>query len=160
GPSGCADGGSAPAGESEEPIGQAAQALNQVCIGIQRGAFGTVADAQIANKLPAANYGTATGMNTGLGSGQERQDLIRLELGVIPVGAKINSAIFSAYDNFAPNGQATLNVHRVLAPWNETTVTWQSFAGAFNPAVEGTVSNALNPAPVHLVSLVQGWVNG
>jgi hypothetical protein len=66
----------------------------------------------------------------------------------------------------------TVNVHRATAPWSEGTVSWQSFAGAFDPTVAASFSSGpaqawqnvgqAVPLPVsfHLESLVQAWLDG
>ena len=133
----------------------------QVCIAIQRGVSGTVADTLLANRTPAANYGTSAGLVTGLVSATQREALVRFDLGAVPAGAIINSAILTMDESALVSGAASINAHRVTAAWNETTVTWQSFNQAFVAAPDASFSNTSNPATTSaLVPLVQTWVNG
>src|SRR4029079_2217338 len=85
------------AGETTRSAQQALVAP-QVCISIQRGLSGTVADTLLANKTPASNFGTSAALVTGLVGGTQRESLLRFDLSTVPAGATINSAILSLYD--------------------------------------------------------------
>ena len=69
-----------------------------------------------------------------------QQALFKFDLGAIPAGATIVSAGFIV--NQTNNGVVTGNLHRVTAPWNELTVTWNSFGAAYDPAIFKTFSTA------------------
>jgi hypothetical protein len=60
------------------------------------------------------------------------------------------------------NGGAPVRAHRITAPWSESTVTWDSFAGAFSANVEATFPAAAagTSATADLTALVQAWVSG
>ena len=77
----------------------------------------------------------------------------------IPEGTVIDSAIFSIYlENSLGN---TVNIHRITAPWDEMTVTWNNFAGNYDPAIEGSfVADVSSWHSVDLTSLVQDWLDG
>lgn len=62
----------------------------------------------------------------------------------IPEGAVLDWATLSI-NGWGPSGP-TVNVHRITADWEETNVTWNSFAGSYAPEVEAS-----------FVPLVQGW---
>src|SRR5262249_50002710 len=134
----------------------------QACITVQRGVFGNVADAQIANTLPPKNFGASLNMNTGLVGSAQRQTLISYDLSAIPAGPATNvtAASFDLAEALAPTGPGTIEVHRITAPWNEATVTWQSFGGAFDPTVEASFGNGAPYPNVNIPSLVTGWVQG
>jgi hypothetical protein len=107
---------------------------------------GTVADTLLANKAPASNFGTSAALVTGLVSATAREALLRFDLSAIPAGATINSAILTMYESALVSGAATINVHRVTAPWTENVVTYQSFNQAFVAAPDASFSNTLNPS--------------
>lgn len=78
----------------------------------------------------------------------------------IPQGSIIHSAVFSIYHYAFASGQ-TVNVHRITQDWSELGVTWNSFAGAFDPSVIGSFSTAVvGWKTVDLTALVQAWVSG
>ncbi|MFT3775809.1 MAG: DNRLRE domain-containing protein [Minicystis sp.] len=146
-------------------IGEARQALGApVCARIARPA-GQVADTQIANKLPPKSYGASGTFNTGIIDGEERQTLLRFDVSGIQtlpntVVVASSATVTLAEGHSAPTGPATINVHRVTAPWSEATVTWQSFGGAFAPAVEASFGNTGPTMTFSIPALVEGWANG
>lgn len=78
---------------------------------------------------------------------------------VLPEGATLESATLNLYVD-VPNGQ-TICVHRVTNSWDELTVTWNNFGGAFNAAVVNTfVADASGWKTVDITSLVQAWLDG
>jgi hypothetical protein len=82
------------------------------------------------------------------------------DLGIFGLpGVTLDSAVFSIYVG-AASGQ-TINVHRVTSNWLETTVTYNNFGGAFDPAVVGSfVAGSIGWASVDVSPLVQGWIDG
>jgi hypothetical protein len=76
----------------------------------------------------------------------------------IPAGSVIDSATFSIAA-FAGAG-AYVNVHRITAPWSETTVTWNNFGGAFDPAGINTFLGSPGWCSADVTGLVQAWVDG
>lgn len=77
----------------------------------------------------------------------------------IPEGAAIESATLWLYATNV-SGQ-TVNVHRITAGWDETSVTWNSFGGSYAPEVVGSlVVSAMGWQSVDVTALVQGWADG
>src|SRR4030067_216411 len=78
----------------------------------------------------------------------------------IPAGATITSATFSIFvDPVASN--EPVRVHRITADWTEIGVTWNNFAGSFDPEITATfVPNSTGWRSVDVTALVQAWVNG
>ena len=78
----------------------------------------------------------------------------------VPEGATIESATLSLV--VATGGNQTVNVHRITAPWAETVVTWNSFGGAYDMAVEGSfvTDGSYQWRSVDVTALVQAWVDG
>ena len=71
---------------------------------------------------------------------------------MVPAGSTLESATFYAYAVIA-SGE-TVNIHRATDAWEEMTVTWNSFGGAYDPAkflrpetVGGLVAQAVNTPP-------------
>jgi hypothetical protein len=79
-------------------------------------------------------------------------------IGNIPAGSTVNSATLTVFVNFASGD--TINVHRVTASWDESFVTWNSFGGAYDPAVVASYTSIFGFRSTDLTGLVQGWVNG
>ena len=77
---------------------------------------------------------------------------------IIPSGATVTSAklfIFVAHDN-----NQTINIHRITSDWDEVTVTWNSFGGAYNGAIEGSFVANLDWQSADITPLFNGWVDG
>ncbi len=76
----------------------------------------------------------------------------------IPIGAVIDSAAFYINVTTALNEEVTL--HRVQAGWDEMTLTWNNFGGAFNASSENSFApSALGWYAVDVTGLVTGWVD-
>ena len=75
-------------------------------------------------------------------------------------GTTITSAVLSIYQQYSPSPAATVNVHRITAAWVEADVTWDSFGGAFDPAIVTSFNaDATGWHTVTVTSLVQAWVD-
>ena len=76
----------------------------------------------------------------------------------IPVGANIDSAMF--YINVTEADSEEVTIHRVTGYWEEMSVTWNSFAGGFDPTVEGSfIPNNMGWYSVDVTSLVSNWLD-
>ncbi|MBK7680529.1 MAG: DNRLRE domain-containing protein [Chitinophagaceae bacterium] len=99
----------------------------------------------------------------------ERRSLLRFDLSSIPVGSTIQSAELQFYINTEGQG---FNMHRMLVPWDEATVTYasignrhfatdntdaQSSVNANWPGVDTYVGSITVPVPA---STIQDWING
>lgn len=156
-------------GQVQAPVEQTAETAeafgDEVCITIQRGVFGAVVDTHLADDKPNKNWATSNVFSAGLSSPGLREALVRYDVSAIPPDSTIVSAVASFH--VILYGGAPLAIHRVAAPWGENTVTYQSFGGAFFPAIEAVLpSTPYLTLPGDLVtsadiqSLVQGWVSG
>jgi hypothetical protein len=152
---------SAPRAGDHEDIGAAVAPLSQTCIVV---GGGLVADTQIGliEGLGAnQNYGTSEVANSGEVGGGARQALFRFDVSAVPTGWGVVSA--SVTLNEINHAAATVRVHAITAAWDENTVTWASFDGAYAPAVASTFFNggpAFNgPVTFDVTTLSQGWVN-
>lgn len=83
----------------------------------------------------------------------------RLLGAAIPDGAVITSATLGIYIFDVSN--QTINSHRITDDWTEMGVTWNSFGGAYDAAIEGSVLiDGLGWRYFDATSLVQDWVDG
>jgi hypothetical protein len=79
---------------------------------------------------------------------------------VLPVGTTITQATLSIYA-YANVDTPTVNLHRITSDWGENTVTWNNFAGRYDPAVVASFHPSSEGwYTVDITSLVQAWANG
>ncbi|MEE9555165.1 MAG: SdrD B-like domain-containing protein [candidate division Zixibacteria bacterium] len=80
----------------------------------------------------------------------------------LPPGAVLDSAVLSLYaEDFAGTADHHVNIHRVTAPWNEATVTYNNFAASYNPAVAASfIAIGTGWYYCEVTSLVQDWLDG
>jgi PKD repeat protein len=79
-----------------------------------------------------------------------------------PAGVVITSANLLLYAD-QTNSSVQVRVHRVTAPWDEHTVTYNNFGESFDPTVMGSFtikSSTTGWYSADVTALVQGWVNG
>ncbi|MCX6030896.1 MAG: DNRLRE domain-containing protein [Chloroflexi bacterium] len=125
---------------------------------IQRGTFGTVADAYIWASSPDYT-GDWENLYTGnVGAGRKRT-LIRFDLGFLPAGAVIDGATFGIY-RYDDGGSRTVNVYRITASWSETGVTWNNFGGYDGAALASFATAAAGWKTASVTALAQGWAAG
>jgi len=84
-------------------------------------------DAYIWESNPDDNYGSSTSLYTGIFSGGHKQSLIQFDLNSIPACSQITSATFHIYRRSGGAYSEAVEIYRVTAPWDENTVTWNSF---------------------------------
>lgn len=130
------------------------------CWTFQRGAgTGSVADASIYRRYPTAAEGTAPNLWSGLTSSGPARALVRWDLATIPANSTVRSATATFYTSNAGSGR--VRVHRITAPWVETTTTWSSFAERFDPHVVASFAvGGYGNRTVDLTALVKEWVTG
>lgn len=78
----------------------------------------------------------------------------------LPANATFVSASLNIYIS-APNNHP-VNLHRITAPWDETTVTWGNFGGSYSPTAEPNsfTADAAGYKSVDVSSLVLSWIDG
>ncbi|HSN98499.1 MAG TPA: DNRLRE domain-containing protein, partial [Candidatus Nanopelagicales bacterium] len=145
----------------EEEIGTAEQAAGTgQCVAYRRGVSGAVADATIWEDAYTWNTGSSPLIYTGDSSAGFRQALLHFDISNIPAGMHVDSAVLYLSELYKDDG-TDIFVHRVTAPWSESTVTWQSFNGAFDPAPSASFyAWGGGVAQVHIEGLVQQWIDG
>lgn len=127
----------------------------QTCVTIERGVSGAVQDALINANKPVKNYGASGSLTAGDTNGAERRSLIRFDLGDIPSNVTISSATLTASVLL---GGGPLRAHFVDAAWEESTVTWESFNGAFTADVVATLSGT-GTMTADVTGAVSEWAN-
>ncbi|KMZ44225.1 MULTISPECIES: DNRLRE domain-containing protein [Bacillales] len=110
----------------------------------------------ISSAAPDSNYSynTVFGVSSGVLRG-----LLAFDLGLIPNNAIINSATLKLVQD---SGVATdIGVHRILSPWVESSVTWNSQPSFdSNPSVTFAFTTSAKTHNIDLRELVQQWVAG
>jgi hypothetical protein len=81
---------------------------------------------------------------------------------ILPPGAVLNSATLMLYvEDHWGTGIHNINIHRVTAPWDEATVTYNNFGGSYDPVVSASFISAANGwHTCDITSLVQSWLDG
>jgi hypothetical protein len=144
-----------------------------------------VADSEIRQFSPDNNYGGLTSMVSGAvgnnpgANHEKRRGVLRFDLSQVPAGAVVNSASLKVTVVRVPLTPVNSNfdLRRLLQPWNEGEVTWNShLAGApwQTPGATGAADSVGTPSSVvfvtglggytfassgGLVGDVQAWVN-
>lgn len=134
---------------------------------------------------PAANFGSVDTLAVdddpgGSAGNPNLESLTRILLrfpgllgpapGQVPFGAAISSAsitLRTTADEFAGTG-AALAVHEVLAPWSESSVTWDGFGGGGTAGVEYSAAPLSSFAPnavstafsFDITAAAQAWSEG
>lgn len=78
---------------------------------------------------------------------------------MIPNNATIISAELFVFAYYVTDVDPIVNLHRITAPWEENTVTWNSFNGAFDPAViDSQVISQNGWYAFDIKPLIMGWI--
>ena len=126
---------------------------------IQRGTRGDVADAYVWESSPTYTGNWETLYTGCVGWGRKRT-LLRLDLSSLGPGVSVRSATLAIYLQSETGGRS-VNVHRVLAGWDEGGVSWESFGSTYEPDVLGTFStDAGGWKEVVVTGVVRGWLDG
>jgi len=155
--------------ESDEPsVGEAAAAITlpppppgAVCVTIERGVAGNMADADLSPGNGSWAAGAYPGLWTG-GTTSPHWMVVKPNLSPIPPFSTIASATFSVYAGWSATS-STVRAHRVKADWSEATVSWPNFGG--NASWDTAVLGSFNPVgvgyrSVDVTGLVTDWVAG
>lgn len=136
----------------------AGDACDPVCVTVRRGVFGESADSFIWDRYPSYNDGSYPYAFSGGAQGQEKQALFWFNLGFVPEGAAIVSADFEIWGY--SRGTREVRLHRITSPWTEALVTWGTFGGGYDDAVEASLPGLSTSQSADLTALVQAWVDG
>lgn len=142
----------------EPAVGTSTEAVTAAtCVTIQRGRAGAVADTFIKENALRVNYGSQPVLRVSA----RDEALLDFDLSPIPSGAAVTSATLKLFVN-GENGDGTVLVHRVLAPWEENTVTYESFRQRFAHDVVAAFRAESRQAlkNIDLTPLVTRWLAG
>ncbi|MDI1476532.1 DNRLRE domain-containing protein [Polyangium sp. y55x31] len=146
--------------EPEERIAATTSALS-TCVLLQRGASGDLVDASISSNQPNKNAGSDKNNRTGTTGATRRYTLLRADTSAIPPYATVESATLTLWQ--ANDGGATLRLHRANAAWDEAKVTWNNFAGAFDPTILASTPNGGvkydGPISFDVGAIAQKWIS-
>jgi hypothetical protein len=127
------------------------------CVTIQRGRAGSVGDAFIKENALRVNFGSQPVLRVSA----KDEALVAFDLSPIPPAAAITRATLKLFVN-GENGEGTILVHPVLAPWQESTVTYASFRQRFaDEIVAGFRAESKQVVKnIDLTPLVGRWLGG
>ncbi len=128
-------------------------------------------DTEIWDQQPNNNYGAAAETWVSSASNDKTRSLLYFNMNAIPTGAKIQSATLSLHSQSGSGSNQPVSAHRILNPWSEDSVTWNSReTGTSWDTAGGDFDNmAVVTTPVgpanqryewNIAPLVQGWVDG
>jgi hypothetical protein len=152
-------------GVSKTPDAPPARAVSSralsdpTCVTLQRGAAGSVSDTHISSQQPDHNAGSLPELYVGQVGRHARQGLLYFDTSSIPSHATLSSATLALWAQ-GPDGPSALTAHAITKDWQETSVTWGSFASGFAPQTAASVTTSSRPGPVSLslTTLVSAWV--
>ncbi|MEZ4310936.1 MAG: DNRLRE domain-containing protein [Polyangiaceae bacterium] len=131
------------------------------CILIRRGGLGQIWDADVG--LGNGTWAAGAYPYTWTGpSPDEHWSLYRFDLSPVPAGAQVVLATFSTYVSWNDK-PSEVRIHRITAPWDELTVTWQNFGGtaSWDPGVIASFDpSGVGHKTTDLTALVQAWHAG
>ncbi len=109
----------------------------------------------------AHNFGTQPIMR----AGGKDESLIRFDLGSIPSSSIVDRATLQLYVaavDLDAGGSVPVNVHRAITSWDETIVTFRSFAQHFDSTVIGSIVTTTSSVQksVELTQTVKSFVSG
>ena len=144
----------------EEEVGVAEQAADGGCVAYRRGVSGYVADATLWQNTPTYNTGDIPLLYTGTSSIGFRQALLYFDVSNIPANVHVDSAVLYLSELYKDEG-TDIDIHEVLEPWSESTVTWANFNQAFAPTpTTSFYAWGGGTAQIHLEGVVQRWLDG
>jgi len=116
-------------------------------------------DALIISSQPSTNYGNNLFIDAGAYSNDKRRSLLKFNTSMIPRGTPIDSAHLQVHFDTTLDGTGaatTIEARPVTAPWDESTVTWNSI----NTALSGSAAYNLEQVDdeeVTSVAAVGNW---
>ena len=136
-------------------------AWSSTCYIFQRGLLGDVEDATIYLESPYYNEGATPSIHVGTAS-LTKLGLLRFDLDSFTEDTMVVWAGLGLAQQWSTHDTEIL-LHRALAPWFEDTVTWSSFAEAYESgslASFATTGNGFSSHEVNVSGIVSAWVAG
>ncbi|MEQ1529598.1 MAG: DNRLRE domain-containing protein [Methylococcales bacterium] len=93
-----------------------------------------VADTDISAANTSTNYGSNAQVWVGANSsGKKYKGLVKFSVSGIPSNATVTSAKLRLFvENASGTGSMNIGVYKIIANWNESTVTWSNFSSSSN----------------------------
>lgn len=130
-----------------------------MCTVVRRSEGSEVRDARVSERWPFTNYGSASASFAGNVGGRARQTLLSFELPDMPKGAVITKAEVNLHKCVC--GGRGVSAHRVTSSWDEHTVTWDSFKGAYDSEpLANLPARDPNRVSFDVTDLAQSWADG
>jgi len=130
-----------------------------VCVTIQRGTLGEVADGYIVSGYPTQGSFSSYSFNTGLSGSGENRALIRFGLDVLPADAVVHTATLGL-DQRTPASGETVHIHRITQAWSEGEPTWATFSGSYDAFSWGSFESVGGWVTADVTDLAAAWVSG
>ena len=135
------------------PVGQ------PVCVTIQRGTLGEVADGYIASGYPTQGSFSSYSFYTGLSGTGENRALIRFDLDELPAGAVVHTATLGL-SQYTPASGETVHIYRMTQGWSEGEPTWATFSGSYDAYSWASFESVGGSITADVTDLAAVWVSG
>jgi RHS repeat-associated protein len=115
-------------------------------------------DAMILSDDPASNFDGNWRLSVGTTSSGLARSVVRFDLSVVPAGTVLDTASLEMYfdqDHTTGDADVPLEARRVSAPWDESTVTWNSIAGQVG--AQGATVEQVDDTDTAKVAAVGEW---
>ncbi len=111
-------------------------------------------DTYLSDGSPSTPFGSSDEIRLSNKTNNQENGLIRFDLGAVPVGATLTSALLEMYfEDIGSGVQNTVSVHRVQSPWTESGATWLEAS----PGVPWTTAGGdYDPVAVDSVTVLPG----
>jgi hypothetical protein len=149
---------SSPAEPASAPadLGEAQSALSTATLCLKIPAV----DTTLSKEKPYDNYGNGSFLSSGAsatGVPAQFRALLKFNTKAVPQDATVISAKVTL--NQTNTGVAKPGVHLVIFPWVETGVTWDGFAGSYQPVPFATLSLASPTVTFDILPQAKDWVS-
>lgn len=139
----------------------AGAAVDLIVTALEAFTFGALGDTWIDEDQPSTTHGSETELRVRTESGKRRWGLIGFDLAALPAGSRVAGASLLLSVRTADNSGEPVSLHRLTAPWQESTARWSTVAAA----VDGQVWSSFLPLQPHqyaidVGALVADWVAG
>lgn len=145
---------------TDDGPGTVRTALEGRCVAVvDRVAGGVVADTYVASRRANRNFDGELLRVGPDGPAGLATTLVRPALPVMRPGERVESASLDLHQLTRSQPDATVTAHRVLLPWQEATVTFATFAGAFAaaPAATARANGRGYATRLDLTALTRSW---
>lgn len=115
-------------------------------------------DAFVREAAPAANHGTAARLEVSEAQGEASRALLAFDLGALPANATLVEARLALAAVESQAWPRDLEVHRLAAPFDETTVTWATRPATAEVVARATLGTGETAVAFDLTEALRGAV--